>query len=567
VLGGLLVLLAFLAAAGPVAAQGATQFPAPVVASIPPPEGATEDTIAATWFSRDPAAVAGDPIFVVGFDTPVDELPPGTRVSVVTGDPAGVRQRSSLYLDPAGPRGDVEVARPDGIEVTGPAEVAVTPEGQAQIRLATVPDSDVVWIEVEVPETPVTQSAIFPLDQVSGSSGPGALTAATTATVVGADNLPTGEYRSLPAVPTLEVSSREVIVRTTQPPPTEVDGIPVTSVRDYVRIAPDFGDDGQTPYFFLVDYDEPSVTYLDGSSGIPVEVPGDEALWLIDGLDPEETDTSSVTLDRGGLLEAVGLPADTPAAVGVARTVALDDGRYLQSEGALGTFAWFDESSGGVAPPTTADDATSTTLPPPTSSIDETAAADDGPDATVLIVAAVVAAGLAGVALLAARRNRRELADPDTALGAMAKVVDKTAHGDDGDDGGDGSSRSPRGGLRAPVTRQPASVADAVGVAGARAAVTREAEARAAADRAAENGGPDEVGRDGLYAAMRRKAAEAGDSGDAPEAPDDDSADSAEGIDADGESTTLRPDKNVRPDDALDALNGLIDDLPLPDDR
>jgi hypothetical protein len=572
-----LVLLALALVAAlwtPVAsAQTDSSFPAPLIAPV-----ASEDSdnpAAITAFYRDPAAAVAEPLFLVDLHAAVSELPEGTRISVLTGDPAGTRQRSSLYLDAGGPRGDTEQGNADGFTSVQPGDVAITDDGLARIRLATVPDSDLVWAETETPDGQLSTSPIFPLSQVTGASGPGALTAAEVATVRDADSNPTGEFVPLSAVPTLEVLNQDITVRTTQPVPTNVNGVPVATVRDFLRVAPDVASSGEAPYFVVIDYTQGTITYFDATGGIPVEVGADRSTWLVDDLTGDDAATTSVTFDRAGFLAAIGREADAPVALGVSRAVILEDGRYLQAEGALGTLQWFDDAGGEVSPSTTAE--VTTTAPLPTAVPDDAALDDEGADATVVIVAAVIAAGLAGIALFAARQNRRAYADPDAALGAMATVVDKTAqdHDDEGDtDAERASPRPARSGVRAPSSApaEPVTVADAVGVAGARAAVSREAQARAAAEEvdgsepAADAGpGPDHQAgdeasdTDAVWAAMRRKAAEAHSGGDADASRPESSRPRDETVPGAGKTT--------RPDDALDALNRVIDDLQLPDEH
>lgn len=563
-------------------AQTASGFPAPLLAPVDSTQ--SENPAAITAFYRDPESAVAEPLFLVALRTPVSELPEGTRISLLTGDPAGARQRSSLYLDAAGPRGETEQGDASGFTTVQPGEVAITPDGLARIRLATIPDSDLVWAETEMPDGQISTSGIFPLGQVTGASGPGALTPADMATVVDGDRVPTGEFVPMQAVPTLEVVNQDITVRTTQAVPTDVNGVPVTSVRDILRIAPDVATSGKAPYFVLIEYTPPSVTFLDATGELAVEVDADRETWLVDDLEADEDALASVTLDRAGLLTAVGLDPDAPAALGVSRIVQLEDGRYLQAEGPVATLQWFDESGAGPIPSTSAE--VTTTVPLPTAVPDDAALEEDGADATVVIVAAVIAAVLAGIALFAARQNRRAYGDPDAALGAMAKVVDKTAHekDDDGEiDAERSTARSGRSGVRAPSSApvEPATVADAVGVAGARAVVTRQAQAFAAERAHEDDEAPgldraetdptqgDDAGRDALWAAMRRKAAEA------EAASDEAAAGPADGDEPDHPSPTGEPveptmpgaGKTTRPDDALDALNRVIDDLQLPGDR
>jgi hypothetical protein len=574
------VLVALVLLAAPLAAQVAVPFPSPVVAPVE--GGAAADPAGIVAFYRDPEVPVAEPILIVQLARPIAEQADGTRISVLTGDPNGVQRRSSLLVEAGGVRGEVEEGDAAGfapLEGAAPPQVEVTAEGFARIGIEPSGETDLVWVETETPDGTRAISPVFPLSQVIEAAGPGALTPATVASVFDADNNPTGEIVELTAVPTLEVLNQGITVRTTQPIPTEVGGVAVSEVRDFLRLAPDFSVAGEAPYFVYIDYLAGAVTYLDSSGGIPVVVDVPEESWLIDGLTAEDDETASVTLDRAGLLEGAGLPPDGDVGIGVSRAVVLEDGRYLTAEGPLAELSWFEQGTVDEVPTETTASLPPTTAVVPTVTIAEESTDDGGPNGVVVIVAAVIALVLAGVALYASRQNRKALGDPDMALGAMAKVVDKTAHEQpEGESVTEPASRRPSApsGVRVPATRDPA-VADAVGVKGARAAVSREAQARAAArDRAergesSEPGEPDGAngdagGRDALWAAMRKKAAESeraqggtatdDGAGDADDGEDD--APRRDDGDGDGDG------KSTSPDDALDALNRFIEDLRLP---
>jgi hypothetical protein len=556
----------------PAANAGESTFPAPLLAPGAPVEGDNPAAIRA--FYRDPASAVAEPLFLIELAAPVGDLPEGTRVSLLTGDPGGTRQRSSLYRDAAGPRGEMEQGGADGFTSVQPADVEITPEGLARIRLATVPDSDLVWAETETPEGVVATTPIFPLSQVTGASGPGALTAAEVATVRDGEDVATGEFVPLSAVPTLEIGIQDITVRTTQPVPTEVNGVPVTSVRDFLRIAPDVASSAETPYFVIIEYTENTIIFFDGTGGVPAEVPGRED-WLVDDLSDDETLTS-VTFDRGAFLAAVDLAPDAPVALGVSRAVLLEDGRYLQAEGPLGTLQWFDEAQAEPTPPTT--DVAPTTSPLPTAVPDDEALEEDGADATVVLIAAGIAAVLAGIALYAARQNRKAYVNADVALGAMAKVVDKTAHeqDDEAETDADRVVRPARSGLRAPTPSPDVPPAEDPLPTDARPIdADRDDADREDADR--EHADREHADRDARWAAVGRKATEAGAGGAggaggaaegaAARAGDQtDTASSDRGKPGAEEAPPALPGagKSTRPDDALDALNRVIDDLHMP---
>jgi hypothetical protein len=586
----------------PAIAQGGVPFPAGVVAPVRS-EGIDPD-LAITALHRDPDATEGLAL-VVRTATPVPELPDGAQVSIIGGTLDGAQQRVSLVLEGGEPVGETADGGPGGFERTGGAEVSLTAEGYARIPISTTDPEVLVWAEVELLDGRRAQSPPFPLVQLAAEPGGTALTTATAAVLYDQAKLPTGEVIALDAVPTLEVLNQAVEVRTTQPPPTQVAGVGATKVQDVLRLAPDFSTGGQAPFFVVIDYTDRTLTFFDGSGGLPVEVAATEDTWLIDGLTDDEVETSSVTFDRAGLLEAIGQPADAPVALGVARLVTLDDGRTAQADGVLATLAWFDAASAEGIPPasTSTPDAPGSTTPSPTATVPVEDRAESSPNGTVVIAAVVVAALLGAAAFWSSRRNRRDAVDADAALGAMAKVVDKAA-GQEGDDRpparlsvrsrptpvrvhatspSDPAPSDPAPSDPAPSDPASADPQQAVGVAGARAALQRQAEVRAAAERAlfdeadqAATAGPDStgidvelMGRDGLWEVMRRKAAETGPDPtdpdpDDPDPGDPDPGDPDPGDPDPGEGTDAS--RAVRPDDALDALNRFIDDLRLPGD-
>jgi hypothetical protein len=510
-------------------------------------------------------------------------------------------------------------------------------------RLEPIDDNDLLWAELLLPDAEPVRSPVFPFRQVSGADGFGALTPSVVASVMDLETRSgTGELTVLTAIPTLEVLSQTVTVRTTQPVPSQALGADAVSVVDYLRVATEPSRGVTADHLVVIDHTARSVLLLGSpDGGLPAPVDGPTEAWLRAGLDDDEIATSEVVIDRAGLLGALGLEGDAPVALGVARTVMLDDGRYLSSEGAMATLEWFDEATAQVVPPAEQPPATA---PGPAIADDAEVAGDDGPDLVVLAVAAGVAFLLLGAAFIASRRNRRAFADPDSALGAMAKVVDAATHDTDeegpavddlpgaedrvGEPGGPrrpvpakrpgpptspGPPRSPGPpGVRVPRTPAPAGdpaeavapgtvapspqpelpASDATGApAGAGAGSAAGASDAAGASAAAR------VGRDALYAAMRRRASQSGPTDDAPspaagggsapgpsrrpdpgvERTDPEAGELAgsgpdEGAEASQAPTGTsgsadRPTKGTRPDDALEALLWEIENLPMPGDR
>ncbi len=464
---------------------------------------ALDPALAVVAVVADPTSTPEAPVVEVVTATPADQLPDGSRVSVVAGDPGGLRQRVSVVLEGGAAVGRVEEGGASGFAETGTAEVAITEEGGVRLALGPLVESTALWVEVEVPDGRLLTTPAYPTPQLVGISDPGALSAAVVATATDPTGARPDELVSLAAVPILQVVNQAITLRTTQPPPADVNGTSAVRTRDFVRIAPTLAPGSAAPYFVVVDHLDRTITLADSSSGgLPVPVEAPQESWLLDGLDDGEVETASVTLDRAGLLQAVGLDSDAGAVLGVARVVELDDGRRVTAEGPMATLAWFDGTSTppDTAPSTTVPTITVTTAVLPTA-LPVESEGSSSPDGTVVLAAAVLAALLALVALFTARRNRRLDAEADV-LEAMAKVVSTTT--DEPGTSTDDTRRPPRGSVRPAGDRAspdaPAGVGAAagVGVAGARAA--REREARGARRGRSRVRG---IGRSGLRRGKR----------------------------------------------------------------
>src|SRR5690606_27295700 len=179
-------------------------------------------------FYRDPAVPPGEPTLVVELASPVLDLPDGSRVSAVVGTPTEGQRRTTLVVEGGTVRGGVEEGEGgafEPVEDEAPPAVAVTPDGHARLPL-TPSAGDLIVVEVATPDGTTSTSPAFPLSQVIEAAGGGALTPAPFASVLDEQRRPTNEVVELSAVPILEVENQGITVRTTQPAPSEVAGVP-----------------------------------------------------------------------------------------------------------------------------------------------------------------------------------------------------------------------------------------------------------------------------------------------------------------------------------------------------
>lgn len=510
-------------------AQEASSFPAPVVAPIDPVDA--DLRVAVVAFYAGEGSSPDQPVIIVRLAGNATALPSGSRVSVLSGDPAGEQARTSMVLIDGEPTGVVETS-PDGQSWEGQsdAQVGFTPDGAVSLDLPASQASGPVWVEVETPDGASFTSGAYPLPVVLGFGEPGVLTTATLLSEQAADGNNAVVGTALDSVPEVQLVNQGITVSTATAPPTEVDGVGVTQVVDSVRIAPDYRSSTRVPFFVTIDQASGDVQLWETHDGLPGPASIPASTFVTTPLTPNG-DGATITLDRARLFEAVGLsPDDEEAALGITRTLILDDGRQLIAEGPVGTVAWFD----AFATPTDAPDPGVTT---DEVRVAESGSGDDDSGPSAAVVAAVVALVLVliGAAVWTTRRSRRARVDATT-LDAMGKVVKP----------GSDEGRSAKG-----------SAAGGVGVAGARAAVTRRAREQADASEPADVESPESDDAEdtlaAVYAAMRRKASEAERPGVSQTGRDE----SAEEPDV----PAPEPDKATRPDQALDALNRLIDDL------
>ncbi len=555
VLAGLLVSLVaavgvVLPTSGSEAGAQESSFPAPVVAPVDP--ASADLRVAVVAFYGGEESSAEQPAVVVQLAGDATALPSGSRVSVLSGDPAGEQARTSMVLIDGEPTGVLETSS-DGLVWEGQADAQVdfTADGAVLLELPESQVSGPAWIEVETPDGASFTTGAYPLPVVLGFGEPGALSTATLTSEQAPDGSNTVATVTLDSVPELQLGSQGITVSSASAPPTELDGVGVTQVVDSVRIAPDYTSSTRVPFFATIDQASGDVQLWETHDGLPGPAGIPASTFVTTPLSPDG-EGSTITIDRARLLEAVGLaPDDEDVAIGITRTVILDDGRQLIAEGPVGTVAWF----GGSTTPVETPEGVATTVAvriAESSSADE----DGGPSVPVLAGAVLLLTLLIGVAVWSARRSRRARVDAKT-LDAMGKVV-KT--------GPEDSRSAPDPGV------------GGIGVAGARAAVMRRAREQSGGAPPAdtEPTGADDAEETvtAAYAAMRRRASKAerpsaAAAGATNKAQSTDAAqrNAAEGKGTAGDDTATplttggEGEKATHPDDALDALNRLIDDL------
>ena len=434
-----------------------------------------------------------------------DPLPDGARVSVLTGDPTGVRKRASLLVDGSTTKGALDHGDGEIWQSLGPTDASVAKDGSVHIRLADTKGASAVWAEVVLPDGTSFSTPPFPVDALLRPVTNGRIVPASFGVVEKANGTPTGDMVPVDSRPVLTLVNQAVSILSADPLPTKLAGTGVASVVDFVRITPDFAEGGRPPYFAAVDETAGTATLWDGSKGLPVGLKVADSAWIIDAPKPVKPGGTiqPVTFDRAGLLKAVGLSASSNPAIGITRVVTLTDGRKVRLDGPVATTAWFDRTDASAGP---SESATATTSAPTKASAPASAATvqgsgdgstsgGSGSSTVVIVIALLLAASLAGVAVYMMMRNRRAEQEAADLFGATER-----------DEGA--IAPSPTMPPPAARTQEPGDLparSGGVGVAGARAAFSRKA---VAGVRRA--GCPDRWNRRWARGALRGPAAEGG---------------------------------------------------------
>jgi hypothetical protein len=370
VVAGAVVLLLLAVTAGPLAAQTdptappesvaeaePAPFPVPIVApmlSAPDPAVLAVRTVYMEWDEE-----GTNPTIVVRFAAPYTLPANGYRLSVLFGDPKGRSVRASMRAVEGAPVGSLEVGTVDAFAELGPIKATTTADGTARLTVPfdSLPVSGSVWVVAELTDPAASfVSPLYPLDQFLDRGVPGVLSASSSAWMTRPGEVqPT--LVDLQAPPELTVEGTTVSLRYSEPVPTEVGGVLVSTLVDVVRIAPDYDDAGQAPFLVAVDHVSGTVNLLDGTQPIPATLTPASDEWLLTELPSRISDGTVVEFDLELVAEEFGIEfSPDTMALGAARSITLSDDTVVRADGVQATLAWFefDAPIEPVAPETAA---------------------------------------------------------------------------------------------------------------------------------------------------------------------------------------------------------------------
>jgi hypothetical protein len=385
----------------------------------------------------------GSVVFTVELAGPLPDVTDGLRLSVVVGDPFGERSRASLVLVGNAPEGQLESFDGAAWEGVGPT---VADFDGASGRATVVMPLDGVREDAAVRGEAVFDTGFGLLESFTPWFGAAALlgqpdrpmvSGSYWATMAGPDGDRSPDGFRLPSSgPWVSVVNRALIVGSTAPPPSELDGSPLVAALLYVRLSSDLTDALTGADFVLLDRRTGEVSLLRGAAdGTPEDVSG-ERQWIGVGLPPDDPGApASASFDLELLGEALGRPlAPATDAVSVDEVWVFEDGRTVTTFGVSATLGWFDEAA----------DATATTGPPDRGVAAVTdVASSEGDDRAGLIAlaAAGVVVVLVGLVVLGGRRRRPVGSTSDDALATLDAefaAIEARVRRLENDDGTDG---------------------------------------------------------------------------------------------------------------------------------
>jgi hypothetical protein len=398
-----LALTVLVVLAGPAGAAARRQavgspFPAPIVAPVTNVDVAAPLDIRGIWRvdATDPANPVLGVAFAAGFEQPTADY----RVSILVGDPAGLRTRASYNAGAAS--GTLETSNDgEAWEPSGETAAAVGAVGAVEITVPVgdLPDGSQVWAEAQEGDDVLT-TPVFSLDSLLGRAVDGAMTTQSLGDVVDGSGNPTGETLDLGPGPTLAIVNQGMTVDYPMAAPTDIGGVAVTAVVDRVELAPNFDTGGTRTDAIQIDRTSQTVALVDGLADPPTTVAG-ATDWFIGGF--PASGTGPLTFQLGEVAESLGfqLVPDSVGA-GVVRTVTLEDGRVIETSPVLATLDWFGTVAGEATPSTTVGEGGD----------GGDASADDEEETTrqILTIGAAALAGalaIAGLALIASARRKR----------------------------------------------------------------------------------------------------------------------------------------------------------------
>ncbi len=387
----------------------AEPFPQPVVAPVFQ-DGSTPAALAASSVAVD--TTGGAASVRIRFEAPFGLPGAGDyRVSLVLGDPEGEQRRYSLVVEAGVELGVAEKVVVDDDEGTvweATGALMASFDRRAGVTLALPEDEvpapdDLAWVDLElVSEGGATPQRflgpLVPAVELFGASEGASVAPRAWGSV---DRQPPDPSVEVADPPRVDRDGEHLVLTFAGALPDEVGGREVANVVDVIRIADGFSGRGQAPYLVTVDHGKGSVSLLDGAGAFPVEV-NSVAPWLVSGLPTTALQAGSqIVVSLPSLVDAFGLTGDSDTvAVGVARSITLEDGDVIRADGVLVTGAWL-----GSAPQTEPGTTTTAVAAPtdPDSS--------GGDDLAVAVVAAVVAVlgvgALAGLRVHEHRRHRQ----------------------------------------------------------------------------------------------------------------------------------------------------------------
>ena len=373
-------------------------FPAPIVAPVSNADVAAPLDIRGIWRvdATDPANPVLGVAFAAGFEQPTSDY----RVSILVGDPAGLRTRASYNA--GAPTGSLETSNDGEIwEPSGETTAVVGAVGAVEITVPVgeLPEGSQVWAEAQEGNDVLT-TPVFSLDSLLGRAVDGAMTTQSLGDVVDGSGNPTGETLDLGPGPTLAIVNQGMTVDYPAAAPTDIGGVAVTAVVDRVELAPNFDTGGTRTDAIQIDRTSQTVALLDGLADPPTTVAG-ATDWFIGGF--PASGTGPLTFQLGEVAESLGfqLVPDSVGA-GIVRTVTLEDGRVIETSPVLATLDWFGTVAGEATPSTTVGEGAE----------DGDSSSGDEEETTrqiLTIGAAALAAvlAIAGLALIASARRKR----------------------------------------------------------------------------------------------------------------------------------------------------------------
>jgi hypothetical protein len=388
-------------------AQVATPFPRAIMAFPPSisaetgqPELAIRTVAAADAVSGGSAATRA---VTVGFASSF-ALPSGRyRVSIVVGDPTGVRRRASLVSVDGAASGTVETSS-DGRTWTPNGAIRATFDADSttiEVPVGEAVANAALWAEAELGTDTAksTRSPAYALGAVLGQSTDGRMPGSSwSRQVVPGEASPRAgaPFVAIPgSPPTVSVDNQALVVDETSSPPARVAGQAVVEVIDAITFMPTYSVAGTIPAVIDINRTTGAVLALQLSSGAPVDRSGDSK-WLISGLSPIVPGApGEIVIDLEKVAAVLGFGLDPDAlGIGLQRTVTLANGAVMMGAAVHGTLGWFQGASVPVE------------AAPPSADQPSAAAPADHRRPALVVGSIAMALVLAGLVAIGLRRRR-----------------------------------------------------------------------------------------------------------------------------------------------------------------